>query len=97
MDVAETVTVYPEPGNFGAVARALLAAADHPYQVVSVSHPKAGFRVPADVFERFEDAASSDRQEAPPGETEPRKRKSARSRKNIEPAVKPDPVPREEE
>lgn len=54
MDV--TVTVYPEHGNFGVIARGLLAAADHPGQVLSVSHPRAGFIVPEHVFDRFEAA-----------------------------------------
>lgn len=50
------VTVYPEHGNFGEIAKGLLAAADHPRQVLSVSHPKAGFIVPGHVFDRFEAA-----------------------------------------
>lgn len=54
--VITSVTVYPEHGNFGEIAKGLLAAADHPRQVLSVSHPKAGFIVPGHVFDRFEAA-----------------------------------------
>jgi hypothetical protein len=53
------VTIYPEPGNFPAVARGLLEAADHPRDVSYVSSPQAGFIVPQEVFERFEAAAPS--------------------------------------
>lgn len=59
------VTIYPEEGNFPAIARALLEAADHPSQVLSVSHPKAGFIVPADVFDRFEAAQNPNGNGAP--------------------------------
>lgn len=59
------VTIYPEEGNFPAIARALLEAADHPSQVLSVSHPKAGFIVPADVFDRFEAAQNRSGNGAP--------------------------------
>lgn len=51
MDV--TVTVYPEEGEFSRIAKALLAAADSPYQVVTVSNPRMGFIVPEEVFDRF--------------------------------------------
>lgn len=79
------MTVYPEEGNFPRIARALLDAADHPNQVVSVSHPRAGFQVPEDVYERFEaaqepaaaDGASKTKVE------EPRKRRGGRPRKNL--------------
>lgn len=86
MDV--TVTVYPEEGNFPAIARALLEAADHPSQVVSISHPRAGFKVPEDVFDRF--AASQPHVEpaaeggvAEPKAQESAKRRPGRPRKNL--------------
>lgn len=79
MDV-KTVTVYPEPGNFPAIAKGLLAAADHPGQVVSVSHPKAGFIVPAQVFDRFQ--AENEQQDSQEVEPDPPKRRPGRPRKN---------------
>jgi hypothetical protein len=84
MDVK--VTVYPEPGMFPVVARGLLAAADHPSQVVSVSHPRAGFQVPQEVFDRFEAQAPSTDEGVPDLQapvTEARKRRPGRSRKNL--------------
>lgn len=51
MDV--TVTVYPEEGEMQRIAKALLAVADHPYQVLTVSNPRFGFKVPEEVFNRF--------------------------------------------
>lgn len=81
------ITVYPEPGNFSVIAKALLQAAGSPSEVAYVSHPKAGFRVPKDVFERFEAATShglsEQRQEASPAQTESRKRRPGRPRKNL--------------
>jgi len=41
-----TVTVYPEEGEFSRIAKALLEAADHPYQVLTTSNPRMGFIVP---------------------------------------------------
>jgi len=82
------VTVYPEHDNFPAIARALLAAADHPGQVVSVSHPKAGFIVPQEVFLRFQaavDAKVSSTDERAPAQAEPVKRRPGRPRKNTDP------------
>lgn len=85
MDI--TVTVYPEEGNFADVARGLLDAAEHPGQVRYVSHPRAGFIVPEEVFERFDGTQStgqsSNGQEPPAGEPEPRKRRGGRVRKNL--------------
>lgn len=79
------ITVYPEEGRASDVARWLLEAAEHPRQVAVVTNPRFGFIVPLDVFERFEAAqnamASSAHQEAPPAETEPRKRRPGRPRK----------------
>ncbi len=79
------VTVYPEHGNFGVIARALLAAADHPGQVLSVSHPKAGFIVPAEVFDRFEAAQNPNGNGAPsmdePALPQTLRRKPGRPRK----------------
>lgn len=78
-----TVTVYPEEGNFTAVAQGLLAAADHPGQVRYVSHPKAGFIVPEKVFERFEAAVPNGTPDPVPVQPEPRKRRGGRVRKNL--------------
>lgn len=83
MDVRDFVTVYPESGNFPAVAKALLEAADHPSQVVSVSHPRAGFIVPEEVFVRFE-ADKTDGDNADEVEEVPRKRRPGRPRKNTD-------------
>lgn len=87
MDVTVFVTVYPEEGNFPAVAKALLAVADHPYDVVSVSHPRAGFKVSEELFERFE-AAGRTKDPRPqaqaPQESESVKRRPGRPRKNVE-------------
>jgi len=81
--IGTTVTVYPEPGNFPAVARGLLAAADHPRDVVYVSSPQAGFIVPQEVFERFEaDQPRLDEGQAP---AEPTRRRVGRPRKNTDP------------
>lgn len=80
------MTVYPEEGNFPAVARALLDAADHPYQVVSVSHPQAGFMVPEEVFERFQAAGTtedSDATQQAPADEQPRRRRPGRPRKPL--------------
>jgi hypothetical protein len=71
------VTVYPEPGMFPQIARRLLEAADHPGQVVSVSHPRAGFIVPQDVFKRFEASDPVADDPAP----QPVKRRPGRPRK----------------
>lgn len=79
------VTVYPEEGNFPAVARGLLEAADHPHQVVYVSHPKAGFIVPEEVYDRFH-ALNDDS----PQDKEPRKRRPGRPRKTVEVPPVPD-------
>lgn len=87
------VTIYPEEGNFPAIAKALLAVADHPSQVRSVSHPRAGFEVPEDVYDRFEAAQHRDEGQAPdpiatPALPETLKRRPGRPRKN----PVPDPV-----
>lgn len=71
------VTVIPEEGNFPAVAKALLEAADHPGQVRMVTWPQSGFQVPEEVFERFEAAREPESQE-------PRRRKPGRPRKAAE-------------
>ena len=96
MDV--TVTVYPEDGNFPSVAKALLEAADHPGQVRYVSHPRAGFEVPEEVFEIFRVAydkeTGTDTPEKQETEAEPRKRRPGRPRKNTEPETQ---APSEEE
>lgn len=47
------VTVYPEEGEMGRIAKALLAVADHPYDVRTVSNPRMGFIVAEELFERF--------------------------------------------
>jgi hypothetical protein len=73
------VTVIPEQGNFPAVARALLDAADHPSQVRMVTYPAAGFLVPEDVFRRFEanNPTDADTQETPAPRRRGRPRKAA--------------------
>lgn len=66
---AVDVTIYPEEGNFPRIARMLLDLADHPSQVRYVSHPKAGFEVPEDLYLRFEtvmEPAQDSVQEATP-------------------------------
>jgi Glu-tRNA(Gln) amidotransferase subunit E-like FAD-binding protein len=89
VDVTVFVTVYPDPGNFPVIARALLEVADHPSQVRMVTWPQSGFEVPEDVFERFEAAMNGEqpdtRQDVPAAETEPPKRRPGRPRKNPEP------------
>jgi hypothetical protein len=58
--VSDYVTIFPERGNEKLVAEALLVAADNPSQVQVDSRPRPdtkshiGFRVPIEVFERFE-------------------------------------------
>jgi hypothetical protein len=81
----DVVTVYPEPGNFPAVARGLLEAADHPRDVSYVSSPQAGFIVPLEVFERFEAAAPSLDEQAPQQAQaeQPPKRRPGRTRKAL--------------
>lgn len=86
------VTVYPEEGRFPEIARALLAVADHPNQVISVSHPRAGFLVPEEVFERFE--AVQDPIGGTPEEI-PRRRRPGRPRKT-EPVVDPEKVEKDD-
>lgn len=87
-----TVMVYPGEGNFPFIAKELLKVADHPSQVRSVSHPRAGFEVPADVFDRFVAAQPDEEQETstaePPAQEEPRKRRPGRARK--EPLLSPE-------
>lgn len=85
------ITVYPEEGNFPFIARALLDAAEHPSQVRSVSHPRAGFEVPADVFDRFVAAQPDVETGQPQPDTpvgESRKRRGGRTRK--EPLLTPE-------
>lgn len=48
------VTVIPEEGELSNIAKALLAVANHPYEVQTVSHPHKAFRVPEDLFARFQ-------------------------------------------
>lgn len=79
------ITVYPEEGNFPFIARELLKAADHPNQVRSVSHPRAGFEVPADVFDRFVAAQpdiEAEASQADAAQEETPKRRPGRPRKN---------------
>jgi len=82
------VTVYPEPGMFPAIGRALLAVADHPRDVVYVSSPRAGFIVPEDLFSRFEAAQGTPESGPQHGlqtEEVPRKRRPGRPRKDADP------------
>lgn len=89
MDVA--VTIYPEEGNFPTVARMLLAAADHPRQVRTVSHPRSGFEVPEHVYDRFEAAqdelATQDQGDEPKARETGKRR--GRPRRNVEPVAQP--------
>lgn len=91
------VTVYPEEGRFPEIARALLAVADHPNQVVSVSHPRAGFLVPEEVFERFEATRSEVTEDLVGGIPQeiPRRRRPGRPRKT-EPVVDPEKVEKDD-
>lgn len=93
MDV--TVTIYPEEGNFPAIARALLEVADNPSQVRYVSHPRAGFTVSETVYDRFEALMSNQARDTEAGKAEalaeqptdtaeqPRKRRPGRPRKSL--------------
>lgn len=75
------VTILPEPGEAPRIAQELLAVADDPSQVQVVSHPHFGFRVPEDVFDRFQATQGAQ----PQGDLqpeEPRKRRPGRPRKN---------------
>jgi hypothetical protein len=47
------MTVFPEPGEVKAVAKLLLALADHPNQVATTLDPTIGFKVPAWLYETF--------------------------------------------
>lgn len=84
------VTIYPEEGNFPRIAKALLEVADDPRQVQMVSHPQAGFRVPEDVFERFQATYSPDGSQAQ--EPKAPKRKPGRPRKVAEPEATQEPT-----
>lgn len=93
--------VYPEEGNFPTIARHLLAVAEHPYEVRSVTHPRAGFEVPEELFERFlehrrtlgleemggpiESWLPERFVEDEPVQEEPRKRRPGRPRKDAQP------------
>jgi hypothetical protein len=85
VDVTIFVTVYPEEGQSPRIARGLLAAADHPNQVRSVSHPRAGFEVPQEVFDRFVAEQESEETEEPEKEETPKRR--GRPRKAAEPVT----------
>lgn len=67
----DSVTVYPEQGEFPRIARALLDAADDPKQVMVVSHPRMGFVVPEDVFDRFQAVQQEAWEREEEGETSP--------------------------
>lgn len=54
-----TVTIYPEHEFLKQLAKHLLELADHPAQVTYVSWPSPGFRVPEDVFERWESSLAT--------------------------------------
>lgn len=88
MDV--TVTVYPLEGEASRIAKALLAVADHPFDVKVVSHPKFGFIVPEEVFERFQAAPKEDAvQESAEVADAPQQKRRGRPRKI---AVEPEEV-----
>jgi hypothetical protein len=87
-----TVIIHPdEPEFLPLIGRELLALADSPYQVEYVMWPKPGFRVPEELFDRWEALGSdtvpesSQTLEPETAETsEPVKRKPGRPRKNTE-------------
>lgn len=84
MDV--TVSIYPEEGEFPRIARALLAVASNPRDVVTVSNPRMGFRVPEELFDRFQAAQQETWEKAEQQETvgsqEEQPKKRGRPRKN---------------
>lgn len=53
-DIVGTVIVHPEPGFEKQIAQELLGLADNPMQVEYVMWPRPGFRVPEELFDRFE-------------------------------------------
>lgn len=92
MDVTVTVAVYPEEGEFPRIAKALLQAADHPRQVLTVSNPRMGFVVPEDVFNRFHKAqeAAWEQEDAPVAQEEPpAPKRRGRPRKQAAPPAEP--------
>jgi hypothetical protein len=81
-----TVTVYPLEGEASRIAKELLSAASHAYEVRVVSHPKFGFVVPEDVFERFQQAAAQMMEtQVPEAEEqgEPQQKRRGRPRKVV--------------
>jgi hypothetical protein len=92
VDVTVTVAVYPEQGEFPRIAKALLEAADHPRQVLTVSNPRMGFLVPEDVFNRFHNAqaAAWEREDVQPVQEEaPAPKRRGRPRKQAAPPAEP--------
>lgn len=88
----DVVTVYPEDGEFKRIAQGLLAVADHPRDVQVVSHPRMGFKVPSELFDKFhrteqETWEKADESEPPTAEEEQPKRRG-RPRKNPLPEQK---------
>lgn len=78
------VTVYPDPGNEAVIARALLAAAEHPSQVRTTGRlggqlGSVAFVVPEEVFEAFKKAHEETRK-APEEEKPEPARKRGRPR-----------------
>ena len=55
-----TITVHPEFHLVRTVAKQLLALADKPLDVEFVSWPTQGFRVPVELFQRWEDSLPKD-------------------------------------
>lgn len=81
----DVVTVYPEEGEVVRIAKALLAVADNPRDVQTVSNPRMGFKVPAELFEKFH-AAEQQTWESEDEPQQPKRR--GRPRKNALPDEK---------
>lgn len=89
-DAVDVVTVYPEDGEFRRIAQELLAVAEHPRDVQVVSHPRMGFKVPSELFDKFHvngqqtwEAEDVKATEAAPEQEQPKRR--GRPRKNPQP------------
>ena len=74
------MTVIPEEGELTRIAKELLAVAEHPYEVQAVSHPHRAFRVPEDLFDRFQAAQREDAEESVASDV-PQQKRRGRPRK----------------
>lgn len=73
--------VTPEPGAEKFVARALLDLADSPYDVVPVTNPNIAFKVPAELFRRFELAMATEQTDVEPAPKAKPKKAAGRPKK----------------